>query len=329
MDKEKLEDLINKFFLKQLTLGEKVLFEDILKSSDEARKLFRQWSFIHRGVETIQFNKTCTPPEFNITLKEKTNRVRLWRQRVINIAAVLTIPLLIGFLYLFVGKESLSKQISHELSYTNTNSKAILITLPDSSRVYLYAKSTLRYPSVFTENERHVKLTGEATFEVVSDPENPFYVETLDGVKVKAYGTKFNVYGYEDDDIMQVYLERGKVNFSSPDLSEPTVMRASTKLEFNRKSKSIQILPSDAFEYEAYEKGILLFRSTSLERITKKLSRVYDVDIEIRDSLLCYYPITGVFENKTITQILDVLQMSSPDLKWKKEKEKIILYRKP
>lgn len=332
MDKEKLENLINKFFLKQLTLDEKVEFEDILKSSDEARKLFRQWSFIQRGVETIQFNKTCTLPELEINLKdqkEKPNRVSLWKQRIINIAAVLTIPLLIGFLYLFVEKNNSLEQMSHELSYTNINSKAILITLPDSSKVYLYAKSTLKFPSVFTENERHVKLMGEATFEVVSDPENPFYVETLDGVKVKAYGTKFNVYGYEDDDIVQVYLERGKVNFSSPYLSEPTAMRASTKLEFNRKSKSIQVLPSDAFEYEAYEKGILLFRSTSLERITKKLSRVYDVDIEIRDNQLRHYPITGVFENKSITQILDVLQMSSPDLKWKKEKEKIVLYRKP
>lgn len=328
MDKEKLEDLINKFFLKQLSSEEKVEFEDLLKSSDEARKIFRQWSFINRGLQTIELNKTCTPPEFNITLKEKASRKTLWKQRIINAAAILTIPLLIGLLYVFVGKGLPAKQSSYELSYTNTNSKAILITLPDSSKVYLYAKSTLKYPSIFADDGRHVKLIGEATFEVVSDPENPFYVETLDGVKVKAYGTKFNVCGYDDDDIVQVYLERGKVNFSSPDLNEPTKMRASTKLEFNRKNKSIKVSPADDSEYEAYEKGILLFRSASLERITKKLSRVYDIEIDIKDNEIRHYPITGVFEDKSITQIMDLLQMSSPGLKWKKEDDKIVLYKK-
>lgn len=328
MDKDRLQDLINKFFLKQLSVDEKIEFEDLLKSSDEARKIFRQWSFISRGLQTIEFNKTCTPPEFNITLKEKTNRKTLWRQRIINVAASLTIPLLIGLLYLFLGKESPIKHTVYELSYTNTNSKAILITLPDSSQVYLYSQSTLKYPSHFEDDERHVKLIGEATFEVISDPENPFYVETLDGVKVKAYGTKFNVCGYNDDDIVQVYLERGKVNFSSPYLTEPTKMRASTKLEFNRNTKSIQISPADASEYEAYEKGVLLFRSASLERITKKLSRVYDIEIDIKDNELRHYPITGVFENKSLTQIMDLLQMSSPGLRWKKEEGKVVLYKK-
>lgn len=327
MDKDRIEDLINKFFLKRLSDDEKVEFEDLLKSSDEARKIFRQWSFINRGLQTIEFNKTCTPPEFNISLKEKAKRRTLWMQYVRNAAAILTIPLLISLLYMVVGKGGLTKPTSYELSYTNTNSKAILITLPDSSKVYLYAKSTLKYPSLFTDHERHVKLVGEATFEVVSDPENPFYVETLDGVKVKAYGTKFNVYGYDDDDIVQVYLERGKVNFSSPYLSEPTKMRAATKLEFNRKNKSVKVSPADDSEYEAYEKGILLFRSASLERIAKKLSRVYDIDIEIQDNEIRYYPITGVFEDKSVDQIMDLLQMSSPGLKWKKEEDKIVLYK--
>lgn len=327
MDKDRLQDLINKFFLKRLLIEEKAEFEDLLKSSDEARQIFRQWSFINRGLQTIEFNTTCTSPEFNITLKAKSKLKTLWKQRIINIAASLAIPLFIGLVYLFVSKGILMKQQSYELSYTNTNGKAILITLPDSSKVYLYAQSTLKFPSLFTDQERHVKLIGEATFEVVSDPENPFYVETVDHVKVKAYGTKFNVYGYDNDEIVQVYLERGKVNFISPALNDPIKMRASTKLEYNRKNKSVKISPADGSEYEAYEKGILLFRSASLERITKTLSKVYDIEIVIKDSEIRNYPITGVFKNKSIDQIMNYLQMSSPGLKWQKEDEKIILYK--
>lgn len=328
MHKEKLEDLINKFFLQNLSAEEKIEFEDLLKSSSKARKIFRHWSFVYRSTNAIQLSKERTSSKLNSTINSNQKIISIWIKRTMRVAAVIAIPLIVGLLYLFMNQQNSSLSDIHELVCWNNNNKAVSIILPDSSRVILYAHSTLRYPSQFTNNERRVNLIGEATFEVVSDLKYPFYVETVDALQVKAYGTKFKVYGVEGDDIVEVYLERGKVNFSSPDSAIPTEMEPATKLEFNTRNKNRRILPANQAEYAAYEKGILLFRSESLEQIAQKLSRVYGVKIEIRDNEIRQYPITGTFKDETITQIMDILKLSTPGLTWKKENDKIILLKR-
>ena len=66
------------------------------------------------------------------------------------------------------------------------------LTLPDSSKVWLNAGSTLKYPTAFTSNVREVEMSGEAYFEVHADKEHPFIVNTGD-LKVTATGTAFNI----------------------------------------------------------------------------------------------------------------------------------------
>src|SRR5690606_35729068 len=66
------------------------------------------------------------------------------------------------------------------------------ITLPDGSKVWLNAESTLRYPSQFIGNDRVVELEGEGYFEVSKDTERPFKVRSA-GQVVEVLGTAFNV----------------------------------------------------------------------------------------------------------------------------------------
>lgn len=56
------------------------------------------------------------------------------------------------------------------------------ITLSDGSRVYLNASSELKYPVLFDEKKREVRLSGEAYFEVAKDSERPFYVGDKHGI---------------------------------------------------------------------------------------------------------------------------------------------------
>ena len=89
------------------------------------------------------------------------------------------------------------------------------VLLPDSSKVWLNAGSSLRYPSRFTEKERNVQLSGEGYFEVQSDKEYPFYVSLDNGIKVKAHGTKFNINAYKEDRVVETTLEAGLVDVIS------------------------------------------------------------------------------------------------------------------
>ncbi len=74
--------------------------------------------------------------------------------------------------------------------------KSYRVTLPDSTTIWVNASSTLRFPSTFPGNSRKVELTGEAYFEVASDAQRPFMVESGGG-EVTVLGTSFNIRAYD------------------------------------------------------------------------------------------------------------------------------------
>ena len=57
------------------------------------------------------------------------------------------------------------------------------LTLPDGSKVVLNNNSKLTYPVKFSDNERMIKLDGEAFFEIEKDSLKPFLIHT-EGMKI-------------------------------------------------------------------------------------------------------------------------------------------------
>ncbi|PMV74965.1 FecR family protein, partial [Pseudomonas sp. GW101-1A09] len=83
------------------------------------------------------------------------------------------------------------------------------ITLPDGTKVWLNAATTLKYPSRFTSNERKVEIDGEAYFEVTKNEQQPFKVVLSDSSVVTVLGTHFNVMSYNNELEKQVTLLEG------------------------------------------------------------------------------------------------------------------------
>ncbi|TAM96583.1 MAG: hypothetical protein EPN39_13420, partial [Chitinophagaceae bacterium] len=88
------------------------------------------------------------------------------------------------------------------------------IMLPDGTKVWLNAASSIRFPTAFNGNDRDVEITGEAYFEVTKDPAKPFNVSVDDGIKVEVLGTHFNVDAYNDEPTAKVTLLKGKIRVS-------------------------------------------------------------------------------------------------------------------
>ena len=93
------------------------------------------------------------------------------------------------------------------------------LMLPDGSKVWLNAASSIRYPATFTGNERSVDITGEAYFEVApirlrSGQKKPFRVHFSRGV-VEVLGTHFNVNAYDDEGATKTTLLEGSVKVKS------------------------------------------------------------------------------------------------------------------
>ena len=89
--------------------------------------------------------------------------------------------------------------------------------LPDGTKVWLNAESSLRYPTAFTGGERRIELKGEAYFEVSHNTKQPFIVETA-SQQVKVLGTEFNINSYDNEPNTVTTLITGSVELSRSSL---------------------------------------------------------------------------------------------------------------
>ena len=95
---------------------------------------------------------------------------------------------------------------------TTPKGRQFQLVLPDGSKVWLNAASSIRYPTVFTGNERKVEVTGEAYFEVVKIAASPFRVKVNDETEVEVLGTHFNVNSYMNEESINTTLLEGSVS---------------------------------------------------------------------------------------------------------------------
>ncbi|MCZ4222525.1 FecR family protein [Pedobacter rhodius] len=196
-----------------------------------------------------------------------------------------------------------------------------MVILPDGSKVWLNAASSLRYPTVFEKNkQRKVQLNGEAYFEVTHNKLSPFLVET-NRQTVEVLGTHFNVNTYTDEQAVRTTLLEGsvKVNAGSSHLlikpGEQSVLTGN----------KLTAMPVDVEDIVAWKNGLFQFSDENLESVMRKISRWYDVDIEYADEHIKQIPLTGIITHFTnISKVLRMLELTK-QVHFKIEGRKIIV----
>lgn len=182
------------------------------------------------------------------------------------------------------------------------------VTLSDGTRVRLNSCSSLKYPVVFGKNKREVELKGEAFFEVAKSAV-PFYVR-MDGMKVKVYGTVFNVQGHRPDCI-QTALVEGKIGISLEGSDQEYIVLPSQLAEWDRSSATISVRETDLTPYVAWTRGLFVFHNRSLEEIMTTLSLWYDIEVFYQSASLQELHFTGCVKRYDhIGRILNALSQS-------------------
>ena len=254
-------------------------------------------------------------------MKIKSARRKQVYYQLMRYAAFLTLPLLLTSLVLGYLYFHEPKQDDKYAEITAAKGSVIRFELPDNSVVWLNAGSTLRYPTVFRKDNRNIDLKGEAYFDVQADRERPFYVNTPNGLSVYVYGTRFNVSAYEDDDIIETVLEKGKVNVIAPTSSggKTTIqLTPGEQLLYDKHSQKLIKNRVDVYEKVAWKDGKLIFRNASLDDIFKRLERHFNVEIQFTNKSGKEYKYRATFRNESLPQILDYLAKSAA-LKWQIE----------
>jgi len=169
------------------------------------------------------------------------------------------------------------------------------IELPDGSKVWLDASSSLRFPTAFTGKEREVQLSGEAYFEIAGSPLRPFAVSVFSHEpgkseelqKVQVLGTQFNVMAYADENLVKTTLLEGAVKIDDAAVG-PALrsinLKPGEQMQMTRDHLSRVVDDADVDAAVAWKNGYFDFNKADIQTIMRQLSRWYDVEVSFRGS---------------------------------------------
>ncbi len=199
------------------------------------------------------------------------------------------------------------------------------VILPDGTKTYLNAGSSLRYPDQFAEKKREVFLTGEGYFEVIADSLHPFIVHTAN-VSVRALGTSFNVKAYPDETWIKTTLEQGRVETRCGD--HHVIMVPGTQVVYNKQTKETDYFPVNTRQFTSWKDGYYDFEDMSLEELMQIFSRWYNIKIEFSDSELKNIKFSGRLKRyDDLEPLFDRLEYTR-DVKFVVEKDHITIQGK-
>lgn len=197
------------------------------------------------------------------------------------------------------------------------------LVMADGTKVYLNSETKLCFPDVFENEERRVKLEGEAFFEVAKTG-TPFIVET-GGMAVQVLGTTFNINTYEGAPVRTTLVE-GSVRVLLGKTGETYLLKPSDQLSFDRQSNDVSIAQVNTNLYTSWVNGEFIFRNQTLEDLFNQLSRWYNFNIEYKRPSIKSARFTGSAEKKReLDYLLNQIQQVT-DIRYKKEGDTITLY---
>ena len=297
------------------------------------------------GYFLLQYNTTSNP-EF--TAKKKVIDVSPGQNKAVLTLADGTKIKLTGSntgILASEGNVSISKNKEGQIVYetlandkSNTNAIAYntlstprggqyQVNLPDGTKVWLNATTTLKFPVVFNKNERRVELNGEAYFEVnpISSSKGsakkiPFLVISH-GQKIEVLGTHFNVNAYADEPNIKTTLLEGSVKVINSNAQQSAVLKPGQQSVVDNE---ITVTDVDATQAIDWQQGYFTFDNESVESIMRKISRWYNVSVTYQGNIRHRKFGGRISKFENVSQILQIMEKTKV-IHFKIEERRIIV----
>ncbi|MDD2381304.1 MAG: FecR family protein [Mariniphaga sp.] len=265
--------------------------------------------------------------------KDKSNK---FCSKWAKVAAIFLLAFVSGGIgHYFLSQNSEPIEPPLQVEYVAPLGSRSFLKMPDGSKIWLNAGTTIIYQTTFGSFNRDVKLTGEAFFEIAKNQAIPFVVQTSE-INITALGTQFNVKAYADEKTIETTLIKGSVKLESTKfkLAEEVILTGTEKAVYTKQSKEIDRIWNNKTvkEHETAKPTPELKIITSIEpdpiiswkderwiinneklvSLSKKLERRYAVNIIFDNELLKEYSFGGTLEDETLEQVLDAICSSSP-----------------
>lgn len=193
--------------------------------------------------------------------------------------------------------------------------KQFMLVLPDGTRVWMNAASSIRYPTRFDDDARDVEISGELFFEVAKDKSRPFRVNLNDGSKLEVLGTSFNINAYDDEADINTTLIDGSIRVESKN-GDALVLKPLQQAQLLRtgnadEKKQIRLLNGpDIEKVLAWKNGAFDFSNTSLGEMMRQLCRWYNITVEYPRGIPALEFEGKMSRNITLNGLLKILDQS-------------------
>ena len=154
------------------------------------------------------------------------------------------------------------------------------LVLPDGSKVWLNAGSSITYPSVFTGASRTVKVTGELYMEIAKNSTAPFMVDINGKSTVQVLGTSFNMNAYADDGYIRTTLIEGSIKLLAE--TAAVILKPGEQASLRNQAKEpIAVTAAvDINHVLAWKNGYFSFNNLALKEVARQIERWYDIQVK-------------------------------------------------
>jgi ferric-dicitrate binding protein FerR (iron transport regulator) len=329
------------YFSDHLSAENSTILNNWLEKSKENQLLFDQLSDIWQSANFIKYHETIDVEQAWKEIQYRLNKSRSAQLQTrfnwLKVAAILILAFISGgIVHYFLSQKPEPTQPTSFVEYMSPLGSRSFIKLPDGSKIWLNAGTTLKYKNNFGIDNREVYLTGEAFFEIEKNLQLPFMVQTSQ-INITALGTKFNVKAYAEEKTIETTLIEGSVKLEGNDfkLAEDVILKKNEKAIFTKKAQTIEInekYQSPANELTevkpktelkiissvepdpiiSWKEERWVINNEKLGSLSKKLERRYAVNFIFDNELLKDYSFGGTLEDETLDQVLDAICSSSP-----------------
>lgn len=197
------------------------------------------------------------------------------------------------------------------------------LLLPDGSKVWLNAASSITYPTVFNGNERKVEVTGEAYFEIVRNPASPFRAKINDETEIEVLGTHFNVNSYNNEESIKTTLLEGSVLVKNS--TGKLVLKPGEQARVAGTDKIKLVGDVDVEKVMAWKNGVFNFQDATLEEVMRELERWYDIDVVYEKNVpkLEFYGKMG--KDLSLANVLNGLKKSNVHFRIEEGRKLVVL----
>ncbi len=298
------DDLLVKYVLGEVTAGERVLVEDWAAADERNAKQLEHFRLIWNQSRDLAARSTVDPnaawQRFQTRVSQPVQTQPQGKVRRMTFPVWTRIAAAIAIL---IGSTWLWYTFTNPLMQTlQANGKVVTQKLADGSVVTLNKNATLYYPETFKGNERHIKLEGEAFFEIAPDKTHPFIIDANEAA-VKVVGTSFNVKTSET--LTEVIVETGIVEVSKKKNTVQLTPHEKATVRQNEQMPEKQANNDELYNY--YHTRLFVCNNTPLGRFVHVLNEAYDVNIVIADPYLAQQPLTSTFKDESLDNILRVI----------------------